>query len=267
MSEQDKKPDAGEKAIVTKEATPVHSLFPRFPSKEDWNTIEIIARTFIQGGAMPKGIDTAQKMMVILQAGREAGLSPIEALNSLYFVNGKVAMYGEAAPLQVLRAGHEIEWGTCNAETATVTITRGDTGKSMTTTFTMEEARKRGYTNNAIYQKYPENMLKWRAFSMTAKFICPDALHGIGIKEEMEAEVIQDGSKFEGSTEAKSHVHRDISSGGYGKRPLSDALNAPDADNTSPEQDPSLVCPRCGRDDFKTKAGVTKHLKAHDDEK
>lgn len=186
-----------------KEVVPVGSLFPRFPSREEWNTLEIITKTLIAGGATPKGIDTAPKMMVILQAAREIGLSPLEGLNSLYFVNGKVAMYGEAVPLQILRAGHEITWGECNAETATVTITRGDTGASMTQTFTMEEAKKRGYTNNPIYQKYPENMLKWRAISMTAKFICPDALKGIGIKEEMEAEVIQTDSSFSDRGRAK----------------------------------------------------------------
>ncbi len=83
-------PDAPqeEKAVATTEKAPVHSLFPRFPTKEEWNTMETIARTMIQAGAIPKGIDTAPKMMVILQAGREAGLSPIESLNSLYLVNG-----------------------------------------------------------------------------------------------------------------------------------------------------------------------------------
>jgi len=265
----DNQPQAETKALAKTDATPVHSLFPRFPSREDWNTMEIIAKTFLNAGAMPKGIDTAPKLMVILQAGREAGLSPIESLNSLYFVNGKVAMYGEAVPLQVLRAGHEIEWGTCNAETATVTITRGDTGKSMTTTFTMADARSRGYTNNPIYQKYPENMLKWRALSMTAKFICPDALRGIGIKEEMEAEVIEAGGKFEGDTAAKSHVQKQLNTGSISKRPLDAALDAKDEEETKPAEQnkgEELVCPRCGRDDFQTKAGLTKHLKKHDDE-
>lgn len=186
-----------------RELAPVGSIFSKFPTKEEWNTLEIITKTFIAGGATPKGIDTAPKMMIVFQAAREIGLSPIEALNSLYFVNGKVAMYGEAVPLQILRAGHELVWGECNKETATVTITRGDTGQSMTTTFTMAEAKERGYTSNPIYQKYPENMLKWRALSMTAKFICPDALKGIGIKEEMEAEVVQEGSAFSDRGRAK----------------------------------------------------------------
>lgn len=225
--------------------------------------MDMIAKTFLNAGAMPKGIDTAPKLMVILQAGREAGLSPIEALNSLYFVNGKVAMYGEAVPLQIIRSGHAIKWGLCNAETATVTITRGDTDESMTTTFTMKEARDRGYTTNPVYQKYPENMLKWRALGMTAKFICPDALKGIGIKEEMEAEVVQDGGKFEGNTAAKSHVHKQIGDGSISKRPLDAALDAKDEETTPSIEAGEQTYP-CGEEgcDFvaKTKAGRTKHL-------
>jgi len=197
---------------VKRELAPIGTIFSKFPTKEEWNTLEIITKTFIAGGATPKGIDTAPKMMIVFQAAREIGLSPIEALNSLYFVNGKVAMYGEAVPLQILRAGHELEWGECNAQTATVTITRGDTGKSMTTTFTMELARERGYTSNPIYQKYPENMLKWRALSMTAKFLCPDALKGIGIKEELEAEVMQHDSRFH-NEEASVQIGEELEEG------------------------------------------------------
>lgn len=205
---------------------PVGQVFSNFPSKEEWSTMQMVAQTLKQGGVLPRGIDTVQKMVVVLQAGREIGLAPMEALNSLYFVNGKVAMYGEAVPNQVMRAGHRIKWGKCDATQAEVTITRGDTGDHMTTKFTMKEAEERGYTANAIYKKYPENMLKWRALSMTAKFIAPDALRGIGIKEDMEVEVIDEGGKFHNEDEAK-RVKKDVKSGVINKkRPsLKDSLN------------------------------------------
>ena len=188
---------------TSRELAPVNTVINNFPSKEEWNTMELMAKTFIAGGAMPKGIDTAPKMMIVFQAARELNIPPVEALNSLYFVNGKVAMYGEVVPLQIFRAGHKISWGECDARTATVTITRGDTGESMTNTFTMAQAEVRGYTKNPIYKTYPENMLKWRVLSMTAKFICPDALKGIGIKEEMEAESVQEKSPFIEKGEAR----------------------------------------------------------------
>ena len=249
-----------------KEMVPVGQMFPKFPTQAEWNTINTIAVTLKNGGVLPKGIDTVQKMVVVLQAGREIGLQPIEALNSLYFVNGKVSMYGEAVPMQIMRAGHEIKWGKCDKNEATVTITRGDNGNEMTQTFTMAEAVERGYTSNALYKKFPENMLKWRVLGMVSKFIAPDALRGIGIKEDMEVEVVEDGSKFQNKEEAKV-IKADVESGDYGKRkPLADAIDEtdsePDVDITNK---PEFICPHEGcKKVMKTKAGLTKHLKTHE---
>lgn len=217
-------PDHEHTPVHERKLAPVGQVFSNFPSQEEWNTMSLIATTLRAGGVLPKGIDTVQKMMVVLQAGREIGLAPLESLNSLYFVNGKVAMYGEAVPNQILRAGHRIVWGKCDATTATVTIIRGDDSQKMSTTFTMKDAEERGYTSNAIYKKFPENMLKWRALSMTAKFIAPDALRGIGIKEDMEVEVIEEGV-FNNPEEGK-RVKREVKSGTLSKRkPLGESLS------------------------------------------
>jgi len=212
---------------------PVGQVFSKFPTKEEWETMQIIAQTLRQGGVMPNSIDTVPKMVVALQAGKEIGLSPLESMNSLYFVNGKIAMYGEAVPNQVIRAGHTIKWGKCDEKQAEVTITRGDTKESMTTKLTMEQAEKRGYTKNSVWQKFPENMLKWRVLSMTAKFICPDALKGIGIKEDMEVEIVSDDSKFH-NAEAAKVIDAEVENGTYNKHKSLDEALSEDA-ATEPE--------------------------------
>lgn len=263
--EQNKSPETVENTTSQKDLVPVGQMFPKFPTQAEWNTLNIIATTLKNGGVLPKGIDTVQKMVVVLQAGREIGLQPIEALNSLYFVNGKVAMYGEAVPMQIMRAGHTIKWGKCDKNEATVTIIRGDNGNEMTQTFTMAEARERGYTNNPIYQKYPENMLKWRVLGMVAKFIAPDALRGIGIKEDMEVEVLEEGGTFH-NKEAAKDIKKDVADGTYGDRkPLSEAIAAPEQDMDELEKAVAagLGCRKCGKI-TKTVAGMTKHLKTHE---
>lgn len=155
---------------------------------QTWRTMTIVAQTFVQSGAMPKSMDTVPKVIVALQAGKEAGMQPLEAINSYYFVNGKVNIYGQMAIAQVMKAGHRIKWGVCDDKTATITIIRGDNKEEMTATFTMEMAKTRGLTSNAVYQKYPENMLKFKAFYQVANFLVPEALHGVKIKEITEAE-------------------------------------------------------------------------------
>lgn len=270
-TEQDKSPETVETVPTEKkEMVPVGQMFPKFPTQAEWNTINTIAVTLKNGGVLPKGIDTVQKMVVVLQAGREIGLQPIEALNSLYFVNGKVSMYGEAVPMQIMRAGHKITWGKCDKNEATVTITRGDDGQSMTQTFTMDEAKERGYTSNPIYQKYPENMLKWRVLGMVAKFIAPDALRGIGIKEDMEVEAVDNGGTFHNKEEAK-RVEGEIKDGTYNQRkPLDAVLDETDSEedvqiDADEPQELEFTCTVDGcNKKTKTKAGLTKHLKTHE---
>ena len=179
-------PPPSDKYVAAAEAKSLEFMNPK-----RWQVMEYMAKTFVNSGALPKSIDSAPKLIMVFQAGYEAGLQPLEALNSFYFVNGKLAMYGDTVISQVKKAGHKVIWGDCNEKTATVTIERGDTGEKMTQTFTMDMAKERGYTSNPIYQKYPENMLKFRVFGMTAKFIVPDALHGIPIKEDLESDYIE----------------------------------------------------------------------------
>lgn len=161
-----------------------------FVNPETWKMMTLMANTFMQSGALPASIKNAAQLIMVMQAGHEAGMKPVEAMGAFYFVNGKLSMYGEMAIAQVLRHGHKVKWGECNDRTATVTVTRGDDESvSLTTTFTMEMARARGLTNNPVYQKFPENMLKFKAFHMTARFVCPEALHGVPIKEDLEGSI------------------------------------------------------------------------------
>jgi len=256
-----------ETTTQSKEMAPVGQVFSSFPTQAEWNTLNVIAKTLKEGGVLPKGIDTVQKMVVALQAGREIGLQPIEAMNCLYFVNGKVSMYGEAVPNQIIRAGHTIKWGECNAQTATVTITRGDNGDSMTQIFTMQDAIERGYTSNPIYKKYPENMLKWKALGMIAKFLCPDALRGIGIKEEMESEVVQEDSPFSNKKEGEK-IKGEIVGGSYGERkPLNAVLDEPEEQpepqDAGVEEPEGYQCDECGQT-CKSQGGLTIHMKSHE---
>lgn len=219
--------------VASQEYASVKARNLAFMDPVRWATMGKIAQTFVQAGAMPAGMNAAKAMMA-LQAGYEAGIAPIEAINSFYFVNGKIAMYGETVIRQVIRAGHRVEWGDCDATRANVTITRGDSGKSMSATFTIEQARDRGFLSKDTWKKYPENMLKFRAFSMVAKFIAPDALMGIQIGEELEGEVIApDGTRTPVKAAAAPAAQQ------TGHKPLADVLAEPDAQEESGSTEPN----------------------------
>jgi hypothetical protein len=167
-----------------------------FMNPKRWTVMQHMAQTFINSGAVPESIKNAAQMIMVFQAGYEAGMQPLEALSAFYIVNGKITMYGDAVTSQIIKAGHIVEWDKkCDDKFARVTITRGDNSKSMIGEFTIEKAIERGLTTyndgrpNKFWQKYPENMLKYKALGTIADFIVPDALHGASIKENIESEV------------------------------------------------------------------------------
>lgn len=159
-----------------------------------WSGMIKLAKTLIDAKAVPDGLDTEAKVLVALEAGREIGISPINALNSFYIVKGKVSIYGDTAIALVLRDGHQVDWGVCDAKEANVAITRGDNGKKMEAKFTYADAERKGLTKydngkiNIFWTKYPENMLKFKAFGSIARFIVADSLRGMSIKEELEGD-------------------------------------------------------------------------------
>lgn len=160
-----------------------------------WQVMTAMAQTFITSGALPDSIKNAAQLIMVMQAGYEAGMQPLESINAFYIVNGKITMYGDAVTSQVIKHGNTVEWGECDGNSAEVTITRGDNQKSMTGKFTIEMAIERGLTTysdgrkNVFWQKYPENMLKYKALGSIVDFIVPDALHGAPIKEVIEADI------------------------------------------------------------------------------
>ena len=181
-----------------------------------WSGMIKLAKTLIDAKACPAGLDTEAKVLVALEAGREIGIAPINALNSFYIINGKITIYGDTAIAVVLRDGHKIDWGKCDANEANVTITRGDNAKSMTAKFTYADAQRKKldvYSDgrkNPFWQKFPENMLKFKAFGSIARFIVADSLRGMTIKEELDGGSIDETPIIEAPAKKQEAINGDI---------------------------------------------------------
>lgn len=163
-----------------------------------WAGMTKLAKVLIDSRAVPENLNTEAKVMVALQAGKELGISPINALNSFYIVNGKITIYGDTAIALVMRDGHKVKWGKCDAKEANVTITRADNKEEMESKFTFDDAVRKNLTKysdgrvNPFWAKYPENMLKFKAFGSIARFIVADSLRGMSIKEEFEGSSVDE---------------------------------------------------------------------------
>lgn len=121
--------------------------------------------------------------------GAEAGLSPLQALQGVYVISGKPAMYARTLLAVTLAQGHEVWTEELTDSRAVVCGKRRGSQRVEKVTWTIERARKAGYTKNAKYQSDPQSMLLARAQSDVCRRIAPDALLGMAYSvEELEDE-------------------------------------------------------------------------------
>lgn len=144
-------------------------------------------KAIINSGLAPKGFNSPEAVMVAVQHGLELGLAPMQALQSIAIVNGKPVIYGDTA--LALATAHpaflDIE-ESVEGNTATCVVKRRDRS-AVVRTFSEADAKKAGLWGKAgPWQQYPSRMLQMRARSWALRDAFPDALRGLGIREEVQ---------------------------------------------------------------------------------
>lgn len=117
--------------------------------------------------------------------GREIGVGPLTALQTLHVVHGRVGMAAELMRARVLAAGHDVE---VVESTAAVCRMRGRRRGSQTWT---EVAWSKGDAATAglrgdNWTKYPRAMLVARASAELCRLVFPDVTHGMSATEELD---------------------------------------------------------------------------------
>lgn len=141
-----------------------------------------LANDFIQSEAIPKCWTTSSQVLVGLQTGVEMGMKPMEAMRSLYIVNGMVNIWGAAVIRRVKEHGYQIKYSAETQETCTATITKGK--EKYIETYTYAEAHESGYTTDnygklKVGWKPGANRklkLRYGVMSMIIKTYIPDVL-------------------------------------------------------------------------------------------
>jgi hypothetical protein len=143
-------------------------------------------KAIVNSGLAPKGFNSPEAVMVAVQHGLELGLAPMQALQSIAIINGRPCIYGDAA--LALCTAHpaflDIE-ETTEGNTATCVVKRRDRS-AVVRTFSEADAKKAGlWGKSGPWQQYPARMLQMRARSWALRDAFPDALRGLGIREEV----------------------------------------------------------------------------------
>lgn len=172
-------------AITTTGRAGISSLAP-----QTFGEAVEFSKMLSRSGMVPKDYNgKPEAIMVALQWGAEVGLGPLQALNGISVINGKPALWGDAALALVrghpacagIREGVE---GEGDAMLGFCEVTRRGE-QPQRRTFSVADARKAGLWGKAgPWQQYPQRMLQMRARGFAIRDVFPDALRGVITVEE-----------------------------------------------------------------------------------
>jgi len=143
-----------------------------------------LAVSFAKSGMFPHAKNPFG-IMTIIEYGRELGIPPVSALQTMSLVNGRLAIESKALFAIALKHGITIEVIEKTKERCVLRFTRPG-HKPYTETFTIEDARRIGLTEKDNWKKYPEEMLYWRCGAKGLRAYCSDLLLALYTKEELE---------------------------------------------------------------------------------
>jgi hypothetical protein len=125
--------------------------------------------------------------LIVLMAGRELGLAPMQSMRMLGVIKGKVTLAADATVALVRRSGECLQWRLVEstAQRATYTTQRKGDTEPTTLTWTIEQAQRAGLTGGQGWRSYPEAMLRARCAAALARIVYPDLVAGIYDPDEL----------------------------------------------------------------------------------
>jgi hypothetical protein len=149
------------------------------------NDMLAMAKYFMESKAVPSSLANEAQVFMVIKAGAEKGMQPVDSLQSFYIVNGRITMWGAAVPARLRQYGIFIKWVEKTDKKAVVTLIDKKEDIDHTEEFTWEDASKAGLTGKDIWKKYPKNMLAFKALGNAVRFFCPHVLNGMYIAEDV----------------------------------------------------------------------------------
>jgi hypothetical protein len=131
-----------------------------------------------------------ESCMLAIQHGSEIGLSPMQSLQNIACINGRPAIWGDAA-LAVAMASPVCEYvrehieGDGESMVATCEAKRRGYERPTVARFSVVDAKKAGlWGKSGPWQQYPRRMLQLRARGFALRDAFPDVLKGLVTAEE-----------------------------------------------------------------------------------
>ncbi len=151
------------------------------------------ADVLIKSGFLPPAVNTPEKALAIMLKGKELGIGPMEAINSINVIQGKTSVSPQLMLALARRTGELENLDIKKDEKeAVVTIKRKDMDP-VTTHFGIKEATAMGMIGKDNYKKQPAIMFQWRALAENLRLTFGDAISGMYTPDELGAETNEEG--------------------------------------------------------------------------
>ncbi len=118
-------------------------------------------------------------LLIALEYAEAFGISPINAISSVFVIDGKPSASADLIAALVRKAGHKLRVvGDDTSATATI-IRADDPDFEYTATWDLNKAKQAGLTGKGTWKSYPGALLRARAITEVARMGASDALFGV----------------------------------------------------------------------------------------
>jgi hypothetical protein len=158
----------------------------------EWSAMVQVAEALVGSGFLPQSVNSAQKAVAIILAGRELGIGPWQALQTINVIQGKPTVSPQLM-LALINASGQLEDIAIEGDAKGCIVSMKRKGRQVhVETFSFEDAVKLGLSKKDNYTKQPAIMLRWRAVAACARVVFPDVILGLYTPDEMGADVVTD---------------------------------------------------------------------------
>lgn len=156
--------------------------------------IERVALAIAKGGLF--GSKDPNAVLTLCMLAQAEGQHPAVVFRDYHIISGKPAKKAEAMLRDFLSAGGKIEWHELTDAIADATFSHRDGG---TVRIAWDHARvvQAQLGGNAMYKKYPRQMLRSRVISEGVRTVCPSATSGLYEVGEVQDIVAERGGREE----------------------------------------------------------------------
>lgn len=137
-----------------------------------------LAAALVKSGFLPKAINTPEKAVAVMLAGKEMGIGPMLALRSINIIDGKPVVSADLQLARFKANGGRAMFTHLDAMHATLHL-KHPNGDEHTESFTMEDAKAAGLTTKQNWRQFPKAMLRSRVITAGLKSIGYEPTCGI----------------------------------------------------------------------------------------